>query len=226
MRAIAAGSIVGPTSLSTSRRTGDCRQAPRGPCRSARPSRCRPSRTLLGVRGAPAASPCRPRRRAADVAHRVGEPVGLAAADDVGADDAVRRRTAPAPACRSRGPGATGRARRPARAGSPRRPTPSTPCGAGRARRGIARGSGAVRVMVSAPSVDNASLSIIGEPIMLKGKTALVTGSTSGIGLGIAQVRWRARAPTSCSTASATSRRRKAEVAALRRARSATTAPT
>jgi 3-hydroxybutyrate dehydrogenase len=38
---------------------------------------------------------------------------------------------------------------------------------------------------------------------MLKGKTALVTGSTSGIGLGMA-VPWPAGANASCSTASAT----------------------
>ena len=38
---------------------------------------------------------------------------------------------------------------------------------------------------------------------MLKQKSAIVTGSTSGIGLGIAAA-WPRRAPTSCSTASAT----------------------
>ena len=44
---------------------------------------------------------------------------------------------------------------------------------------------------------------------MLKGKTALVTGSTSGIGLAIARALAHATAPTSCSTVSATKPRSK-----------------
>jgi 3-hydroxybutyrate dehydrogenase len=50
---------------------------------------------------------------------------------------------------------------------------------------------------------------------MLKGKTALVTGSTSGIGLGIAKGPGCARAPRSCSTVLAITDGPQAEVKAL-----------
>ena len=112
MRAIAAGSIVGPTSLSTSRAIGELAQRRERPCRSGRPSRCRPS-ARSAHRAGRAASPCR-RRRWYLVAHRVGEPVRFARGRRRRGRRRGSRRAAPAPACRSRAPGATGRGRRPA----------------------------------------------------------------------------------------------------------------
>ena len=60
---------------------------------------------------------------------------------------------------------------------------------------------------------------------MLKGKTALVTGSTSGIGLGIAKA-LAAQGANVMLNGFGDVDGPKAEVARRRRARSATTAPT
>ena len=116
------------------------RQRRQAPCRSGRPSMCRTS-ARSSHRGGRAASPCRRRRSAArsppdrrdDRIRRGRRRRGR------------RRASRPpslAPACRSRGPGATRRARRRGRGRSRRRraPTASRPCGAGRGRRGTGRG--------------------------------------------------------------------------------------
>ena len=116
----------------------------RSPCRSGRPSRSRTS-APSSHRGVRAESPCRRRSSAArSRSDRQGDRTrrGRRRRDRRHAS----RRASRARACRSRDPGATARARRRGRGRRrrPCRPTPSTPCGADRARRGIGRGEAEV----------------------------------------------------------------------------------